>query len=76
MRRDTNRPEALRVEIGKGHYDIAWRDIPLGGSIFLPTVHAEPVILQVTDICNHLRIRLVYQERIESGIYGVRFWRI
>lgn len=76
MRRDINQPDTLYVVVGDTRYYVEWRKIPPGGSIFLPVVRGKSVLDQVTDICNHLRLRMVYQERIEGGKYGLRFWRV
>ena len=51
--------------------------MPLGASVFLPTVAtAAQVKAVLAPIESHLDIKLTVRTRVEYGRYGARVWRI
>ena len=55
---------------------IEWHAMVLGASFFIPALDTEPLIKTILYNARQLGIRLKYKEKIENGLFGIRFWRI
>lgn len=64
----TLNPDGVDIEID-------WTQIPVGGSIFIPAINTTKLIDQVKRRTAKLHWDMVFDIRIESGKWGVRFWR-
>lgn len=53
-----------------------WDTFPIGGSAFVPCVNTLECVRQLNDIFTRRGWMVEYRARPESGIWGVRFWRL
>ena len=55
--------------------DVVWDDFAIGTSVFIPAINTTKLIDQVKRRTAKLHWDMVFDIRIESGKWGVRFWR-
>jgi hypothetical protein len=55
---------------------VAWHDLVIGASVFVPAVNLTKLRKQVTKEAERRGFIVVGWERIESGKLGMRFWRV
>ena len=57
-------------------YLIPFTDVPIGGSVFLPTTASkEQVQAALREMPAWRQLRFVVHMRRERGMYGARIWR-
>ena len=57
-------------------YEIDWREFRSGASFFVPCLDIPAAKETVLDVLGRLRIKVDIQVSIESGIKGLRIWRV
>jgi hypothetical protein len=68
LRDDDLSPDGVRVIV-------AWADMDIGTSVFIPCVNTVEAKKQIKDLFRHKMWRHVIRVRIENGKLGVRVWR-
>lgn len=54
---------------------IEWHSMVLGASFFIPALDTEPLTKDILAIARQHGMKLKYKEKIENGLFGLRFWR-
>ena len=54
---------------------VAWDDMDIGTSIFVPCVNTEKAKKQLVKFFKHNTWQYVVRVRIENSMLGVRIWR-
>lgn len=58
-------------------YFVPWRELPLGASVFIPTVVGGRELVQaLKPIQKNYAIRLAIRQRREFDCLGFRVWRV
>lgn len=57
-------------------YDIEWRSFKKGASMFFPCLDYERAETQLMGVMDRLRLKVLIKPTIESGIRGLRVWRM
>ena len=71
MVRPTNwklNPDGVDIEVD-------WDSMVVGSSIFIPAINTTKLVSQARQKAGLRGWNLMYEVRIESGKWGVRFWR-
>jgi len=56
-------------------FEVAWGDMQVGMSVFLPCVNTEEANKQIAKIAKKNGWKLHTQARIEDERFGLRIWR-
>lgn len=54
---------------------IAWRQWPVGGSVFVPCLDVGKLRGDMRRYADRMGYKLRSEERVEGGFFGLRFWR-
>jgi hypothetical protein len=54
---------------------IEWHSMVLGASFFIPALDTEPLVKAILVEAKQHGMKLKYKEKIENGLFGLRFWR-
>jgi len=57
-------------------YDINWKALKRGASIFLPCLDSKRARAQVLVVTKRLRIKILIKIVVEDGIKGLRIWSV
>jgi hypothetical protein len=57
-------------------YEVDWRAFQKGASMFFPCLDYERAETQLMVVLKRLRIKVLVKFTIESGIRGLRVWRM
>lgn len=64
------------VNIMGAEYFVPWKDLPRGGSFFLPTTATAKQVYEIlASVEKALNLQLEVRQRCEHGRFGVRVWR-
>ena len=55
---------------------VPWERVQVGASFFIPCVNSVELIRQVIAATDKWGWEMTFRARIESGKWGVRFWRL
>ena len=69
VRNDDLAPDGVLIKVD-------WDKFPVGGSAFVPCVNTLECVRQLNDITTRRGWMVEYRPRPESGVWGVRFWRL
>jgi len=69
LRNDDLNPDGVRVIV-------AWTDMGIGTSVFVPCVNTEEAKKQIKDLFRSKTWKPVIQVRVENSKLGVRVWRM
>lgn len=57
-------------------YEVNWRAFRKGSSLFFPCLDQEQAETQLMVVIDRLRIKVLVKHVIQSGIRGLRVWRM
>jgi len=55
---------------------VSWDDMVIGASVFIPCIDTQKAKEQVQEVAERNLWQVTARVRIESGMFGVRIWRI
>ena len=64
------------MQVERVSYEVDWKEFKRGYSIFIPCLNPVTAKAEIKPVLKRLRIEVLMRTVIESGIKGLRIWRL
>jgi hypothetical protein len=64
------------MQVERVNYEVYWKEFKRGYSIFIPCLNPVTAKAEIKPVLKRLKIKVLMRTVIESGIKGLRIWRL